>query len=95
MNTTSYPVPSYIDVADESLDDGFLDVPMSDEDLTDVPEISLHDLDYLRFFVIHSADYVEELESAVCERSDTFWEAREHAYRIITGLLIDQWEARQ
>jgi hypothetical protein len=76
-------------------DDGFQDVPVSSDELTDIPEIALEDLDYLRFFIIHSADYVEELESAICERSDQFWEYREHAYRIITGLLIGQWEARQ
>ena len=75
--------------------DGFEDVPVAVGELTDLPEVSLHDLDYLRYFIIHSAEYVEELESALCERSDTFWESREHAYRIITGMLIDQWEARQ
>jgi hypothetical protein len=75
--------------------DGFQDVPVVIEDLTEAPEIAMADLDYLRFFIIHSADYVEELESAVCDRSDEFWDSREHAYRIITGMLIDQWEARQ
>lgn len=99
MNTTNNQTLSSLNLEDYDrdtlLDDGFDDVPVSSDELTDIPEISMYDLDYLRFFIIHSADYVEELESAVCERSETFWESREHAYRIITGMLIDQWEARQ
>jgi hypothetical protein len=75
--------------------DGFEDVPINSNELTDIPSISMEDLDYLRYFIIHSANYVEELESAVCERSDLFWDAREHAYRIVTSMLIDLWEDRQ
>ena len=47
------------------------------------------DLRFVRDFILGSATYVEELENAVCDRSDEYWEAREHAYRIITSLLID------
>jgi hypothetical protein len=81
-------------ISNFDVDDGFQDVPVSSDELTDVPQVSMEDLDYLRYFIIHSANYVEELESAVCERSDIFWDAREHAYRIVTGLLIDVWEAQ-
>ncbi len=47
------------------------------------------DLRFVRDFILGSAAYVEELENFACDRSDEYWEAREHAYRIITGLLID------
>jgi len=50
------------------------------------------DLRFLRDFILGTAMYVEELESLVCDASDDFWEAREHAYRIITALLIRQYE---
>ena len=53
---------------------------------------SPEDIRVLRDFVINSALYVEQLENEVCERSDEFWEAREHAYRIVTGLLIDLYQ---
>ena len=60
------------------------------------PEINLalpeEALRYLRDFILGSAAYVEELEAAVCDTSDEYWEAREHAYRIITGLLIDLYQ---
>ncbi len=46
------------------------------------------DLRFLRDFILSSAMYVEELESLVCDSSDDFWEAREHAYRIVTSMLI-------
>ncbi len=47
------------------------------------------DLRFLRDFILSCALYVEELENALCDRSEEFWETREHAYRIITGLLVD------
>jgi len=50
------------------------------------------DLRFLRDFILGSAMYVEELESVVYKTSDDFWEAREHAYRIITALLIRHYE---
>jgi len=50
------------------------------------------DLRFLRDFILSSAMYVEELESLICDTSDDFWEAREHAYRIITALLIRHYE---
>ena len=55
------------------------------------PELLLDEseLRFLRDFILSCALYVEELECALSDRSDEFWEAREHAYRIITSLLID------
>ncbi len=50
------------------------------------------DLRFLRDFILGTAMYVEELESLASEQSDDFWEAREHAYRIITALLIRHYE---
>ncbi|MFI5201074.1 MAG: hypothetical protein ACHQNE_01645 [Candidatus Kapaibacterium sp.] len=50
------------------------------------------DLRFLRDFILGTAMYVEELESVVSEQSDEFWQAREHAYRIITALLIRHYE---
>jgi len=50
------------------------------------------DLRFLRDFILSSAMYVEQLESLLCDTSDDFWEAREHAYRIITALLIRHYE---
>ena len=35
------------------------------------------DLRFVRDFILGSATYVEELENAVCDRSDEYWEARE------------------
>lgn len=62
-------------------DDLFSD---SDELIRDESELR-----FLRDFILSCALYVEELECALCDRSEEFWEAREHAYRIITGLLVD------
>jgi hypothetical protein len=50
------------------------------------------DLRFLRDFILSSAMYVEQLEGLLCDTSDDFWEAREHAYRIITALLIRHYE---
>lgn len=50
------------------------------------------DLRFLRDFILGTAMYVEQLESVVCDQSDDFWQAREHAYRIITALLIRHYE---
>jgi hypothetical protein len=72
----------------------FPGVPDDIEDEIDVEELMedpsfSEDINYLREFILSTALYVEELENSICDRSDEFWEAREHAYRIITGLLID------
>ncbi|MDP4198319.1 MAG: hypothetical protein Q8922_04625 [Bacteroidota bacterium] len=72
---------SEFDYDDPELGDLFLDTPDPFRDESD--------LRFLRDFILSCALYVEELESALCDRSDNFWEAREHAYRIITSLLID------
>ncbi len=50
------------------------------------------DLRFLRDFILGTAMYVEQLESLVCDQSDDFWQAREHAYRIITALLIRHYK---
>jgi hypothetical protein len=50
------------------------------------------DLRFLRDFILSSAMYVEQLEAFLCDSSDDFWQAREHAYRIITALLIRHYE---
>jgi hypothetical protein len=57
-----------------------------------ITSLTEDDLRFLRDFILSSAMYVEELESLVCDQSDDFWEAREHAYRIITALLIRHYE---
>jgi len=70
------------------------------EDDIDQPEMENFDdddhfaenINYLREFILSSALYVESLENAVCDRSDEYWEAREHAYRIITAMLIDLYQ---
>ncbi|HWF43757.1 MAG TPA: hypothetical protein VG537_03855 [Candidatus Kapabacteria bacterium] len=75
-------------------------IPEEDEDpldeILDEEEIagllSVEDINYIRDFIVGSALYVEELENQISERSDDFWESREHAYRIITGLLIDLYQ---
>ncbi|GEM_PF-3961785 len=50
------------------------------------------DLRFLRDFILGSAFYVEQLEMYLCDSSDDFWQAREHAYRIITAALIHEYE---
>ena len=44
--------------------------------------------DFLADFIANSAFYVEQLEDLVGEEMIDFWQCREHAYRIITQLLI-------
>lgn len=98
FHRATFPMPQHTredpfdsDVAIETEDDfepdfGFLgdtDVELS------LPEA---DLRFIRDFILGSAAYVEELENTVCDRSDEYWEAREHAYRIITGLLIELYK---
>ena len=55
------------------------------------PVLAEESLRFLRDFIIGSGAYVEELESETCDRSDEYWESRDEAYRIITGLLIDTY----
>ncbi|GEM_PF-4409355 len=85
-DTTSY--------ADEPLfEDNFDELQDLDEDdldhYDDAFPFSEGDLRFLRDFILSSATYVEELESLVCDSSEDFWEAREHAYRIVTAALIN------
>jgi hypothetical protein len=49
------------------------------------------DLRFLRDFILSSAMYIEQLEAIANHMSDEFWEAREHAYKIVTGLLIEHF----
>lgn len=53
---------------------------------------TLDGLDFVRYFIISSTLYVEELEGALKERNDEFWDAREKAYRIVTNMLIKEWD---
>ncbi len=57
-----------------------------------IQTLSEDDLRFLRDFILGSAIYIEQLESFLSECSDDFWEDREHAYRIVTALLIRHYE---
>ena len=94
----------YDDTFDPTLDSLCDDDPLfNDEALFDdeafargfgFPSITLSEEDFrfLRDFILGSAMYVEQLENLVSESSDEFWEAREHAYRLITNALIGFYE---
>jgi hypothetical protein len=71
-------------------DEDPLDEILNEEEIAG--RLSVEDINYIRDFIVGSALYVEELETQISERSDDFWESREHAYRIITGLLIDLYQ---
>ena len=79
-------------------DDSFLFDPFVDEEEfaedygLPIEPFSEGDLRFLRDFILSSALYVEQLEGYICDSSDEFWQAREHAYKIITSLLIRQYE---
>ncbi|HEY3876377.1 MAG TPA: hypothetical protein VGM92_12955 [Candidatus Kapabacteria bacterium] len=73
----------------------FIDLPEFADDFGlpfDPIAITEEDLRFLRDFILSSATYVEQLESLVCESSDDFWEGREHAYRLITNILLGYYE---
>jgi len=46
------------------------------------------DLRFLRDFILGMGMYVDQLESLLSDTSEEFWQAREHAYRIVTNMLI-------
>jgi hypothetical protein len=79
---------SFWDFDDERFAEGFL----LGDDTYPITPFTEDDLRFLRDFILSSAMYVEQLESMLCDTSDDFWEAREHAYRIITALLIRHYE---
>jgi|GEM_PF-3915332 hypothetical protein len=90
-----------LDGFDETLADSFhrsdRDFEIDDEEFAEgyglpIAPFTEEDLRFLRDFILSTALYVEQLEAFVCDSSDDFWEAREHAYRIITALLIRQYE---
>jgi len=94
------PAPRTFDDAEPSYTlDPFLDplCMIDDEEFADnyglpIAPFTEDDLRFLRDFILGTAMYVEQLESLVCDASDDFWQAREHAYRIITALLIRLYE---
>jgi hypothetical protein len=101
---TTVPPPRFADDADpEHTLDPFLDprCMTDDEEFAEdyglsptmpIAPFTEDDLRFLRDFILGTALYVEQLESLICDPSDDFWEAREHAYRIITALLIRHYE---
>jgi hypothetical protein len=52
-------------------------------------------LRFLRDFILNCSLYVSELEETVRRESSDFWEAREHAYQIVSELLIDLYQQEQ
>jgi hypothetical protein len=50
------------------------------------------DISFLRNFILEVALYVEQLELLCNEYSEDFWQAREHAYHIVTTLLREYFE---
>ena len=80
---------------DDPLD--FNNYDFDDEDLAEdyglpIEPFTEEDLRFLRDFILGTAMYVEQLEAIANEQSDEFWQAREHAYRIITAVLIRHYE---
>ena len=67
-------------------DPDFMDLELYE---SQAPWVALDDLRYLRDFILNCSLYVIDLESAIGEEHKEFWEAREHAYRIISSLLSD------
>ena len=68
-----------------------------DPDLMDLyePEEPWADVDDIRFvrdFILNSSLYISDLEAALGEARHEFWEAREHAYRIVSQILSDLYE---
>ena len=50
--------------------------------------LNAKELEFLANFISGTAFYVESLEEYLGETLGDFWQAREHAYHIITGLLL-------
>ncbi len=50
--------------------------------------LSGKELEFLANFISGTGFYVESLEEYLGESLGDFWQAREHAYHIITGLLL-------
>lgn len=46
----------------------------------------------LRDFILNCSDYVAQLERRLGDERLEFWEAREHAYHIVSQLLIELYE---
>ena len=102
MKNNTYETPhTFEPYAEDPLD--FSNYDFDDEEFADgygLPEMSElpiesfteDDLRFLRDFILGTAMYVEQLEATLCEQSDEFWQAREHAYRIITAVLIRHYE---
>jgi hypothetical protein len=64
-------------------------------ELTEIPRsYDESDLRFLRNFILNAGEYVEELESIAGDTSDDFWQAREHAYKIVTAILMDHEDIR-
>ena len=84
-----YACPETSDYDDPEYDDpGIERLELYGDEQKSWPVIE-SDLRFLRDFILHCALYIEELEADAEDTSPDFWEAREHAYRIITSLLVD------
>jgi hypothetical protein len=53
-----------------------------------IDEFEREELEFLAQFIQGTAFYIESLEEAIGESLDDFWQAREHAYHIITTYLV-------
>jgi hypothetical protein len=69
-------------------DDPEIDFLDDEETKTELPDVT-DDLRYLRDFILQCALYINELEMHAGYEDPAFWEAREHAYQIVTSLLVD------
>ena len=58
-------------------------------------ELEREELEFLARFIQGSAFYAESLEEYLGEPLEDFWEAREHAYHIVTTYLILDMHARK
>ncbi len=97
FHTPNTKMPYYDRLLDDQQFDDACDLVSFDDDAAAPMELPISpftedDLRFLRDFILGTAMYVEQLEAIASEQSDEFWQAREHAYRIVTAVLIRHYE---
>ena len=69
------------------------DPDMMDLFADEEPWANTEDIIFVRDFILNSSLYIFDLEaalgSAYASEQHEFWEAREHAYQIVSKLLVD------
>jgi hypothetical protein len=65
-----------------------------DLDCYEMNEVEREELEFLARFIQGTAFYAETLEEYLGEPLEDFWEAREHAYHIITTYLLLNLDCR-